>query len=116
MQRPWLGTVLLLGLSACGSYPVPVDALAAAQASTRAAQEVGASGNPRAALHLKLAQEQFDQAKRLMAEGDNQRAEALLHRAQADAELSLALAREAAMNAKAKQVLEELTAAKKGSQ
>ncbi|MBI5532935.1 MAG: DUF4398 domain-containing protein [Deltaproteobacteria bacterium] len=107
--------MLLVVLAGCGSYPVPVDALAGAQASTRAAQEVGASTNPRASLHLKLAQEQFDEAKRLIADGDNQKAEGLLQRANADAELALALAKEATMQAKAKQVLEELQAAKKGS-
>jgi len=118
MQTRLVGAVglLLVALWGCGSYPVPVDGLAAAQGSIRAAQEVGTTSDPRAALHLKLAQEQLDEAKKLMADKENKRAEALLLRASADAELALALSREATMRAKAKAVQEELAAAKKGAQ
>ncbi len=60
----------------------------------RGATEVGAGQIPRAALHLKLAEEQIDKAKRFIQDGYNQRAELALRRAQADAELALAIARE----------------------
>jgi hypothetical protein len=62
-------------------------------AAIRAAEEVGASHNPTAALHLQLAKEQFEHAQKLTAPKDKERADGLLMRAQADAELSLALAR-----------------------
>lgn len=84
----------LFGLG-CGSTAVPTEKLTAAEASVRAAQEVGASSVPQAELHLKLAQEQVEMARRLSADGDNERASQVLLRAQADAELALALARDA---------------------
>jgi hypothetical protein len=85
---------MLLLLLACGSYPPPTERLTTAEAAIRGASEVGAERVPRAALHLKLAQEQTDKARRLMQDGYNERAELTLKRAQADAELAIALAKE----------------------
>lgn len=86
----------LLGL-ACGGAALPTDKLTAAESSMRAAEEVGAKSVPRAELHLKLAQEQVEQAKKLADDGDGDRAAQVLTRARADADLAIALAREAAM-------------------
>ncbi|WP_394837187.1 DUF4398 domain-containing protein [Pendulispora rubella] len=101
-------------MAGCGSYPAPNGRLADSQASVRAAQEVGAQNNPQAALHLKLAQEQIDQAKALINDGDNKRAEFVLLRAEADAELAVALARESTARAEAQQALDELKSLKSG--
>lgn len=60
----------------------------------RAARELGAQAVPRAQLHLRLAQEQVTQARKLAEDGENERAAMLLDRARADAELALALSRE----------------------
>lgn len=79
----------------CGSTAIPTEKLTAAEASVRAAQEVGASSVPQAELHLKLAQEQVQTARKLSADGDNERASQVLLRAKADADLALALARDA---------------------
>lgn len=84
--------VLLL---ACGaSVPLPTQRMADAQSAHRAAEELGANKHPTAQLHLKLAEEQMDKAKRLMSEGENEQASSLLVRSKADSELALALARE----------------------
>jgi len=91
-----------------------VEKQANTAAAVRAAQEVGAQTNPQAALHLKLAQEQLDQAKQLIADGDNQRAEFVLLRANSDAELAVALARESSARAEAQTVQEQLRALKAG--
>ena len=56
----------------CGSYPPPTERLTTAEAAIRGAQEVNAANSRRAALHLKLAQEQTDKAKRLMEDGYNE--------------------------------------------
>jgi hypothetical protein len=80
----------------CASAPAPTEQLASAEASMRAAREVGAQQVPKAELHLRLAQEQVDKAKKLAADGDNERAGMVLSRAHADAELALALTRESA--------------------
>lgn len=79
----------------CGSTALPTEKLTAAEASVRAAQEVGASSVPQAELHLKLAQEQVQTARKLSSDGDNERAAQVLLRAKADADLALALARDA---------------------
>lgn len=98
----------------CGSYPAPQEHMVNSQASVRAATEVGAQNNPQAALHLKLAQEQVAQAQQLMQDGENKRAEFVLLRAESDAELAVALAREATARAQAQQALDELRALKNG--
>jgi hypothetical protein len=84
----------LFGLG-CGSAAVPTEKLTAAEASLRAAKEVGASSVPQAELHLKLAEEQVQLARKLSADGENERAAQVLLRAKADADLALALARNA---------------------
>lgn len=81
-------------LLACGGYPEPHDALSAAQAEVKGAEVGGANENPKAALHVKLAKDQIEKAQKLMGD-DNEEAERLLIRAQADADLALALAKEA---------------------
>ncbi|MBX3263122.1 MAG: DUF4398 domain-containing protein [Labilithrix sp.] len=93
MRTPIIAAALVL--VACGSsMPPPSDRLASAEAAARSARELGAEREPKAALHLKLASEQIDQAKKLMADGDNKRADLILQRANSDAELSVMLAKE----------------------
>jgi hypothetical protein len=99
--------VSVLGLAACASSPPPHDRQASSEAAIRAANEVGASQVPQAALHLKLAQEQLDKGKAQIKDGDNQAAAFTLMRAQADAELALALARENKTRFDAQQVIEK---------
>ncbi|MDH5670963.1 MAG: DUF4398 domain-containing protein [Myxococcales bacterium] len=90
-----VAALLLGGISAgCGSYPAPSDRLTTTQAAIRGAAEVGAGQVPRAALHLKLAEEQTEKAKVLMQDGYNERAELTLRRAQADAELAIMISKE----------------------
>lgn len=87
----------------CASHPAPTDQVASSLAAVRGAEEAGAREIPEAALHMKLAEEQIAQAKKLMEDDDNRRAEDLAMRAYQDAELALAIARENA----AKQRLEQ---------
>lgn len=90
-----LGVLVSFGaMSACASSPEPTDRLVSAQAAMRAAKEVGAAEYPQARLHAQLAQEELDRAKKLIADGDNERAGRLLGRATADAELAVAVTRE----------------------
>jgi hypothetical protein len=78
---------------ACGGSPTPIRSLAETRAAVRSAEEMGARAVPRAALHLKLAQDQLGAAEREIADGDGDDARPLLLRARADAELALAYAR-----------------------
>lgn len=84
-------------VAACGAtFPVPTQRMADAESAERSARELGASNQPEAQLHLRLAQEQIAKAKTSVKEGENKEADLLLVRARADAELALALAREQA--------------------
>ena len=90
-------SAILIGAAAtaCGaSFPVPTQRMADAESAERSAREMGAAEQPGAKLHLKLAQDQIAAAKSSVAEGNNEKADTLLVRAKADAELALALARE----------------------
>lgn len=106
---------LALFLAACGSsIPPPSDRLASAEAAARSARELGADKEPKAQLHLKLATEQIDQAKKLMTDGDNRRADLVLQRANADAELSVMLAKENNAKQEASAAQEKVKAVKGG--
>jgi hypothetical protein len=99
-----------LSVAGCGSYPPPTERMASAEAGIRGAQEVGATSVPAAALSVKLAQEEVQKAKQLMQDGDNRRAELILMRAQADADLALAQSRETQARNDAAQALEQVKA------
>ena len=110
-----VAALLAFGAGCGASYPAPTARMADSESAVRAAQEVGGQNEPQAALHLKLAQEQIDQAKQLLADGDNQRADFVLMRADADAELAVSLAREATARAAAKTAQDQLTQLKSSS-
>jgi hypothetical protein len=88
-----MGVTLLA--SGCGaSFPVPTQKLADAESAHRSARELGADKKTAAQLNLKLAEEEIEAAKAQIKAGDNKRADFILLRAKADAELALTLARE----------------------
>ena len=110
-MKRFLGLVLgAVSVAACGSYPAPTERLASSEAGIRSAQEIGANNVPQAALSVKLAQEEVQKAKQLMQDGDNRRAELILMRAQADAELALAQAREAQAKTEAQTAVDQVKA------
>ena len=65
------GSVLLV---ACGGAAIPQDSLTAAQADVKGAEVGGAADNPKAALHLKLAKDQIEEAQKQIKDGDNESA------------------------------------------
>lgn len=84
-----------LSVAGCGAnYPVPTQRMADAQSANRSARELGADKVPTAQLHMKLAEEQIAKAKTILEGEENRRADFMLIRARADAELALALAHE----------------------
>src|SRR5690349_11934979 len=87
--------VALAGSACGGSYPAPTQRMADATGAARSAEELGAARNPQSSLYLKLAREELDQARALLERNENKRADYVLIRAKADAELALALQREA---------------------
>ncbi|HEX8796949.1 MAG TPA: DUF4398 domain-containing protein [Polyangiaceae bacterium] len=100
-------------VAGCGaSYPVPTQQLADTESAERSAAELGAANEPKAQLHLQLAQEQLTQAKVAIAGGDNGRASVLLTRARSDAELAIALTRAGTAKAAAQAAIDQANAQK----
>jgi Domain of unknown function (DUF4398) len=94
--------VLLCGsLAACGGSNLPPARIAETQSEVSAADAVGAQRHPGAALHLKMARDQLQEAKRLADDGKDDEARLVLDRASADAALALIMTREAEANAQA---------------
>jgi hypothetical protein len=107
---PVVAGILVLLSAACAATPPPTQQLLTTQSAVRAADELGAEQDPRAALHLKLAQEQLAYAKQLIQKGQNARAQIFLERADADAELAIALTRRTVARAAAERAREEVLA------
>ena len=104
LLRSLATSTLILAGCAIG---VSSERISAAESSIRAAEEVGAPGVPAAALHLQLAKEETRHAMKLIGDGDDANAEGQLLRAQADAELAVALTREAGLKADAEKVVDQ---------
>jgi hypothetical protein len=96
VKKTFLSMVGVTLVSAgCGaSFPPPTQKLADAESAHRSARELGADKKTVSQLNLKLAEEGIEAAKSQMKAGENRRAEFILLRAKADAELALSLARE----------------------
>ena len=95
--RLW-SAALVFDIAACGGAPKPEAQLSSSEGAIRGAKEAGADTVPDATLHVKLAEEERAKAVELIAHGENHRGAMMLARAEADAELAVALSR--AANAK----------------
>lgn len=80
----------------------------ASTSGIRAAEEAGAAKVPQASLHLQLAKEELELAKVLVAKGEKKEAASMLLRAEADAELAVALSRGDAQKAEAMAAIERV--------
>ncbi|ATB28773.1 DUF4398 domain-containing protein [Melittangium boletus] len=117
MRRALVGAGLLLGLVGCATAQrmPPTEQLVDSQVSIRQAEEAGASAVPNAAQHLQWAREQTQGARRLLEQNRREEAALFLQRAEADAELALALAREAPARAEADRVLQQVQQLQRGT-
>jgi len=112
--RLWIPIAALAFQGACATSNtapvVAVPSLGAEDSSgaIRAAEEVGAAHNPEAALHLELAKEQFEHARKLTSADERPMSTRLLLRARADADLSLALTRESTKKVEAQAALDKV--------
>src|SRR6476660_3315625 len=110
LQRVSVAALLLAVGCGAGQPPPPTQQVADVQSANRSATELGAQKNPKAQLHLKLAEEQLKQAKVAMADDDNESATSLLTRAKADAELAVALTREESAKDEATKAIDQSNA------
>lgn len=94
-------------LAACASVPPPHERMASAEAAVRGAEEANSITTPQAELELKLARDGIARAKQDMRAGDNELATYALMRAEADAELAIALAHDADARSQAERAEQE---------
>lgn len=78
-------------VAGCASAPLRTEA---STSGIRAAEEAGAANVPQASLHLQLAREELESAKMLAAKGEKEKADSMLMRSEADAELAVAISHE----------------------
>jgi hypothetical protein len=115
MKRTHQKTILLpiialsLGASISGCASSPPLRTEQSTSGIRAAEEVGAAKVPRAALHLQLAKEELERARKLSDDGEKEQGTSMLMRAQADAELAVALSREDAERTEAQAAVSRVT-------
>jgi hypothetical protein len=101
--------IVAVGATACSSRADTfAHSLRQSQSALMAAKAAQAEASPLAALHLHLAQEQLLEAQRLYHAGHPHRAQNLLSRAEADAQLALALVQEVAARAEADELTDRL--------
>ncbi len=77
----------------------------------KGAEVGGANDEPKAALHLKLAREELTKAQNMINDGENEDAARMVARAQADADLALALSKQASARkdtAEAKEQIDQI--------
>ena len=108
MRHVWKVGCLVLVAVVAGCANHPALRTESSTSAIRAAEEVGASGVPRASLHLQLAKEELDRAKSMAEKGDRDEAASQLLRAEADAELAVVLSREQAEKTEATQAMERV--------
>jgi hypothetical protein len=105
-----LSVILVAGAcAACATTPVPADKYARARAAITTAEVMNVDQQPNAALHLRLAKDQLEQGKRLLQDGENERASHVLLRAEADAQVAVSLARETWAKRDAIQTMEQIS-------
>lgn len=92
---PLMAALLVVATAACAARPLPAARVGSAEAAVLAARAHGATRLPDAAMHLRLAEDQVARARRLIEDGEHERAEWFLVRAEADATVADALALEA---------------------
>jgi hypothetical protein len=94
----WARWVILAAFTMFGCVTgLNAERLANTEKTILSAEAAGAAVFPEARVHLQLAKDQTAAARRLAAEGDD-RANQVLSRAEADAELAFGLARESSVH------------------
>jgi outer membrane protein OmpA-like peptidoglycan-associated protein len=92
MRRSAWGIFAVVGLAACAGVPPPRAEEASAVLAVRGAREAGAARDERGLLQLELAEEQLENGRALMRDGDHRAARVVLRRAKAEAEAAKSLA------------------------
>lgn len=108
-----VAVVAIGAIAGCANAPLRTEA---STSGIRAAEESGAAMVPQESLHLQLAKEELESAKILAANGDKERADLMLMRSEADAELAVALSRQDAEKTEAMAAVERARKLRKDNQ
>ncbi|HXE98091.1 MAG TPA: hypothetical protein VN642_16930 [Dongiaceae bacterium] len=100
-------------VAGCANVPLRTEA---STSGIRAAEESGAAKVPQASLHLQLAKEELEAAKTLAAKGEKEKADSMLMRSEADAELAVALSHKDAEKTEAMAAVERARQLRKNNQ
>ena len=100
-------------VAGCANAPLRTEA---STSGIRTAEEAGAAKVPQASLHLQLAKEELELAKGLAAKGEKEKAASMLLRAEADAELAVALSHGDAEKSEAMAAVERVRQLRKDNQ
>ncbi|MBW4055896.1 MAG: DUF4398 domain-containing protein [Proteobacteria bacterium] len=90
-------------VAGCANVPLRTEA---STSGIRAAEESGAAKVPQASLYLQLAKEELEAAKSLAAKGEKEKADSMLMRSEADAELAVSLSHQDAEKKEAMEAVE----------
>jgi hypothetical protein len=99
---------LTMGVTTVGCASSPPLRTEKTTSGIRAAEEIGATKVPQASLHLQLAKEELENARALAKHDEKQKASSMLSRAEADAELAVALSRADAEKAEAQVAMDRV--------
>ncbi len=108
-------SLVLFGAASTGCATAMPLKTEASTSGIRAAEEVGAAKIPRASLHLQLAKEELAKAQALSKDGDQEEAKSMLMRAEADAELAVALSHASAAKGEAEEAVERVRELRKAN-
>lgn len=100
-------------VAGCATAPLRTEV---STSGIRAAEESGAAKIPQASLHLQLAKEELEAAKSLAARGEKEKAESMLMRSEADAELAVSLSHKDAEKKEAMEAVERARELRKNNQ
>ena len=104
------GTTIVAG---CANVPLRTEG---STSGISTAEEAGAAKVPQASLHLQLAKEELETAKRLAERGQKEQADSMLLRAEADAELAVVLSHEDAEKSEAMAAVARVSQLRKENQ
>ena len=100
-------------IGGCANVPLRTEA---STSGISAAEEAGAVKVPKASLHLQLAKEELESAKMLAKKGEKEKADSMLMRSEADAELAVVLSHEDAEKTEAQAAVERARQLRKDNQ
>ena len=108
MLRALTTSVAIVTLAACASVPVAPEKIQASEQAVQDAQAAGADRQPGAAKYLELAQGELTQGKRFSDTGEPRKAETMLAKAEWDAKLATAKAKEGTSQTEVQRLSDEL--------